>query len=301
MIAVILQHRIQRRGPSVAIPKRHELQMPILKVLEDGAIRSNKEIEDKVAAALNLSDNDRAELLQNKTEPAYGYNLRWGLSDLKKGGLIESHGRGNYAITQKGKEKLLGSGKTNGTEDVTPPQPLLPSVGPVESPRKTLERVYGEMNDLLADELLTEIMKQTPEFFERLVMELMEAMGYGVGEERLKHSNDGGIDGIIHEDELGFDLIYIQAKRWDRSKSIGRPEIQSFAGAMMGPPSVSKGLFITTAKFSQGAQKFAQDQHIILVDGRHLAQLMIEYGVGVSEQKVYKIKRIDGDYFNPEQ
>ena len=113
----------------------------------------------------------------------------------------------------------------------------------------------------------------------------------------LKTSGDGGIDGIIHEDKLGFNLIYIQAKRWATDTTIGKPEIQKFAGAMMGPPKVDKGLFITTAKFSQGARDFANAQHIILVDGEKLTELMIEYNLGVSAQKTYQIKRIDSDYF----
>lgn len=134
-------------------------------------------------------------------------------------------------------------------------------------------------------------------FFENLVVDLMRAMGYGDGFVT-KTSGDGGIDGIIHEDKLGFNLIYIQAKRWRPDTVIGRPEVQKFAGAMMGPPKIEKGLFIATCRFSQSAKEFAQAQHIILVDGQKLAQLMIEHEVGVSVQKTYQIKRIDSDYFS---
>lgn len=139
-------------------------------------------------------------------------------------------------------------------------------------------------------------MNQPPWFFEKLVVDLMEAMNYGKGF-ITKISGDDGIDGIIHEDRLGFNLIYIQAKRWNPSATIGKPEIHSFAGAMMGPPRIEKGLFITTAKFTQGAKDFANAQHIILVDGQKLTQLMIEYNLGVSTQKTYLVKRIDSDYF----
>ena len=124
----------------------------------------------------------------------------------------------------------------------------------------------------------------------------MKAMNYGEGFVT-KYSGDDGIDGIIHEDRLGFNLIYIQAKRWKPEITIGKPELQKFAGAMMGPPKIEKGLFITTAKFSQKAREFATAQHIILVDGKKLTDLMIEYGVGVSTQKAYLIKRVDTDYF----
>ena len=166
----------------------------------------------------------------------------------------------------------------------------------IETPLETFERVYKAINDQLADDLLTEIMNQSSVFFENLVVDLMKSMGYGDGFVT-KVSGDGGIDGIIHEDKLGFNLIYIQAKRWDPITTIGKPEIQKFAGAMMGPPKIEKGLFITTAKFSQGAKAFANAQHIILVDGQKLTELMIEYSLGVSTQKTYCIKRVDSDYF----
>ncbi len=148
----------------------------------------------------------------------------------------------------------------------------------------------------MSDDLLSEIMNQSYGFFENLVVDLMQAMGYGKGFVT-RASNDNGIDGIIHEDRLGFNLIYIQAKRWDPDTVITRPEIHKFAGAMMGPPKVEKGLFITTAKFSQGAKEFADAQHIILIDGKKLTELMIEHEVGVSTQKTYSVKRIDSDYF----
>ena len=168
-----------------------------------------------------------------------------------------------------------------------------------ETPQEALERAYALINDQLADDLLTEVLQQSPAFFEQLVVDLMKAMNYGEGFVT-KYSGDDGIDGIIHEDRLGFNLIYIQAKRWKPDITIGKPELQKFAGAMMGPPKVEKGLFITTAKFSPKAQEFANAQHIILVDGKRLTDLMIEYGVGVSTQKTYFIKRVDSDYFSGE-
>lgn len=140
-------------------------------------------------------------------------------------------------------------------------------------------------------------MNQSATFFENIVVDLMQLMGYGDGFVT-KASRDDGIDGVINEDKLGFNLIYIQAKRWNPNTTIGKPEIQKFAGAMMGPPKIEKGLFITTAKYSQGAKEFANAQHIILVDGQKLTELMIEYGLGVSVQNIYKIKRIDSDYFS---
>ena len=144
---------------------------------------------------------------------------------------------------------------------------------------------------------LDSVKRQSFTNFEHLVVDLMKAMNYGEGFVT-KYSGDDGIDGIIHEDKLGFNLIYIQAKRWKSDVTISKPELQKFAGAMMGPPKVEKGLFITTAKFSPKAKDFANAQHIILVDGKRLTELMIEYGVGVSTQKAYLIKRVDSDYFS---
>lgn len=166
-----------------------------------------------------------------------------------------------------------------------------------ETPQETLDRIYRIINGQLADDLLEAIMEQSPSFFENLVVDLMKSMNYGDGFVT-KTSHDEGIDGIIHEDKLGFNLIYIQAKRWDPKTVIGKPEIQKFAGAMMGPPRIEKGLFISTAGFSQGARMFADAQHIILVDGQKLTELMIEYGLGVSTQKTYEIKQIDSDFFD---
>ena len=234
---------------------------------------------------------------------------------MKKAGLINNPKRAYVSITAEGK-KLLASGVEiteaylidtypalkdfkKGPSEPSPENQLggsLVETGSEETPQETFERVYKSINDVLADDLLTEIMNQSADFFESLVVDLMRAMGYGDGFVT-KTSNDGGIDGIIHEDKLGFNLIYIQAKRWKTDATITKPEIQKFAGAMMGPPKVEKGLFITTAKFSQGAKSFADAQHIILVDGQKLTELMIEFELGVTTQKAYKIKRIDTDYF----
>lgn len=227
--------------------------------------------------------------------------------------MIDSPQRGIYIITKEGLN-LLASGVpitndllknrypafsafVSGVSIATPSAlDGGPSSTVSDTPQETLERTYSLINEQLADDLLSEVMQQSPAFFEQLVVDLMKAMDYGDGFVT-KYSGDGGVDGIIHEDKLGFNLIYIQAKRWDPSTTIGKPELQKFAGAMMGPPRIEKGLFITTAKFSQGAKDFANAQHIILVDGQKLTTLMIEYSIGVSVEKTYYIKRIDSDYF----
>lgn len=166
---------------------------------------------------------------------------------------------------------------------------------PEETPQENIERAYNQITSELSDDLPRAIMDQTPAFFESLVVQLMGKMGYGQGFVT-KQSGDGGIDGVINEDKPGFDQIYIQAKKWQLDKAVGRPELQKFVGAMAGPPKIDKGLFITAARFS-GDELYAKSQHIILVDGRRLARLMIEHGVGVSAQKTYTLMRLDSGYF----
>ncbi len=298
----------------MGLPKYNELYSPFLAAIQDGNLCSMKDVTASVAKQLELSKEDLAEKLPSGTQTVFSNRVAWAKTYLKKAGLIDNPKRAFVQITAEGKKLLLsgveitdqylvenysafkefkkGSSESSDSHTVNVPS----AAAAEETPQETFERVYKNISDALADDLLTEIMNQTSDFFESLVVDLMRAMGYGDGFVT-KTSNDGGIDGIIHEDRLGFNLIYIQAKRWKPETTITKPEIQKFAGAMMGPPKIEKGLFISTAKFSPGARQFADAQHIILVDGQKLADLMIEYGLGVATQKVYKIKRIDSDYF----
>ena len=172
-----------------------------------------------------------------------------------------------------------------------------------KTPQDILDEAFQQINTTLADDLLSDIMKQQHAFFEHLVVKLLMQMGYGGSVDNvgtvIGQTDDEGIDGIIREDKLGFSLIYIQAKRWDCDKTVGRPEIQKFVGALAGQ-GASKGLFITTAKFTKEACQYAEKQHttkVVLVDGTTLAKLMIEYNLGVSTEATYEIKRIDSDFF----
>lgn len=294
----------------MSLPKYSELYLPFLTTIQDGAVYSAKEVRDRLASSLHLSDDDLSQLISSNHQTVWASRFGWANTYLKKAGLVIAPEIGHCQITDEGKH-LLNSGVdiTNNylmehypdfaafvkRKKNIPPDPSTPPDAS-ETPQETLDSAYSIINEQLADELLTAISKQSPSFFEALVVDLMKAMGYGDGFVT-KTSGDGGVDGIIHEDKLGFNLIYIQAKRWNKDSVIGKPEIQKFAGAMMGPPKVEKGLFITTAKFSQGAMDFAKAQHIILVDGEKLTELMIEYNLGVSAQKAYQIKRIDSDYF----
>lgn len=301
----------------MAIPKYNELYRLVLLSLQDGGTHSMKEVRDFIISTLHLTEQDLAETLpSNPKSSVFSGRVGWAKTYLLKARMIDSPQRGHIFITPSGKA-LLESGisitntvlaqkcpefldfyrrKNSGSDSITLAPDEVQAEAP-ETPQETFDRVYAIINEQLADDLLAEVLNQTPAFFEQLVVDLMKAMNYGEGFVT-KYSGDDGIDGIIHEDQLGFNLIYIQAKRWKTDVTIGKPELQKFAGAMMGPPRVEKGLFITTAKFSPKARDFANAQHIILVDGKRLTELMIEYGVGVSTQKAYLIKRVDSDYFS---
>lgn len=301
----------------MAIPKYNELYRLVLLSLQDGGTHSMKEVRDFIISTLHLTEQDLAETLpSNPKSSVFSGRVGWAKTYLLKAQMIDSPQRGHIFITPSGKA-LLESGisitntvlaqkcpefldfyrrKNSGSDSITLAPDEVQAEAP-ETPQETFNRVYAIINEQLADDLLAEVLNQTPAFFEQLVVDLMKAMNYGEGFVT-KYSGDDGIDGIIHEDQLGFNLIYIQAKRWKPDVTIGKPELQKFAGAMMGPPRVEKGLFITTAKFSPKARDFANAQHIILVDGKRLTELMIEYGVGVSTQKAYLIKRVDSDYFS---
>ena len=301
----------------MAIPKYNELYRLVLLSWQDGGTHSMKELRDFIISTLHLTEQDLAETLpSNPKSSVFSGRVGWAKTYLLKAQMIDSPQRGHIFITPSGKA-LLESGisitntvlaqkcpefldfyrrKNSGSDSITLAPDEVQAEVP-ETPQETFDRVYAIINEQLADDLLAEVLNQTPAFFEQLVVDLMKAMNYGEGFVT-KYSGDDGIDGIIHEDQLGFNLIYIQAKRWKPDVTIGKPELQKFAGAMMGPPRVEKGLFITTAKFSPKARDFANAQHIILVDGKRLTELMIEYGVGVSTQKAYLIKRVDSDYFS---
>ncbi|ANR71407.1 hypothetical protein AXF19_10765 [Selenomonas sp. oral taxon 126] len=293
------------------LPRYDEFYAPLLHVLKDGNTYTMKEVKKRIAENLHLPENALLERLASGRQSVYDNRIGWAKTYLQKAGVVVSPKRAQIMITDRGKA-LLSSGETitNALLEEKYPEfaefcgkkssdkviDVTDTVLAEETPQEVLDRVYGTINEQLADDLLIEIMGQSAKFFEILVVDLMKAMNYGDGFVT-KLSGDDGIDGIIHEDKLGVNLIYIQAKRWNPDTTIGKPEIQKFAGAMMGPPKVEKGLFITTAKFSQGAKDYANAQHIILVDGRKLTELMIEHELGVSTQKSYRIKRIDSDYF----
>lgn len=300
----------------MAIPKYDEMYRVFLECLADMQQHRSKELRDIIAARLSVSDAERQELLPSGRQGIFDNRVGWTRTYLKKAGLITSPVRGVYQLTEQGKRVLdsnpdvidnsfleqFESFRQFMHAEPTPAKGIADNQDG-QTPQDTFDLAYQKINHALADDLLTEIMKQSPAFFEKLVVQLLENMGYGGSVENaglvVGQTGDEGIDGIIREDKLGFSLIYIQAKRWDRATSIGRPEIQKFVGALAGQ-GASKGLFITTAQFTREAREYAKKQHttkVVLVDGASLAKLMIEYNLGVSTEAVYQIKRLDSDFF----
>ncbi|WP_298020243.1 restriction endonuclease [uncultured Dysosmobacter sp.] len=299
----------------MGIPKYNEMYLPLLRALGDRAVHTNREMADTIAESLGITQQERQQLTLTSGVSVFSNRVNWACTYLKKAGLVESERRGHHRLTDEGYQILQN------------PPPLLdnnflckyPSFqafyltesssserisNPTESdetPQDLIDHAFSSLNQKLADDLMAEIMSKDPVFFEQLVVKLLQKMGYGGSASDsgfvTQQSNDGGIDGIIREDKLGFDQIYIQAKRWDPEKSISRPDIQKFSGALR-DEGASKGLFITTAKFSDGARASAERQHIVLVDGKRLTRLMIEYDLGVSPIAKYEIKTIDSDFFN---
>ncbi len=240
---------------------------------------------------------------------------------MKKAGLLTTPSRGTYQLTQLGKQVLDSNPTVIDNSFLeqfdsfhqfihAEPAPVNHAITDGQNgqtPQDAFDLAYQQINHALADDLLTEIIQQSPAFFEKLVVRLLENMGYGGSVENagvlVGQTGAEGIDGIIREDKLGFSLIYIQAKRWDRTTSIGRPEIQKFVGALAGQGANKGLLFITAAQFTKEAREYVKKQHttkVVLVDGESLAKLMIEYDLGVSTQTVYQIKRMDSDFFSEE-
>ena len=300
----------------MAIPKYYEMYKPFLFCLKEGSPIPLRDVREYIATDLGITSEERKQLLPSGKQSIFNNRVGWARTYLDKAGLIKSRSRGVYQITDEGM-RVFSENPDGITDEYLTRYPSFQAFKYPDSntndepehqvlnetPQDIIDKAFTQINASLSDELLSEIMGQTPEFFERLVVVLLEKMGYGGS---LKdagivtgQSGDEGIDGIVREDKLGFNLIYIQAKRWEVEKSIGRPEIQKFVGALAGQ-GATKGLFITSAKFSKEALIYANKQHttkIILVDGTTLTKLMIEHNLGVSVESTYDIKRIDTDFF----
>lgn len=295
----------------MSVPKYDEMYAPFLRALQDGKEHTMKELKQAVVSAFNLTEEDTAKMLPSGKQGIFDNRIGWTRTYLKKAGLIASPERAKFYITEEGKKALpdadiidnkylmqyesfrefQNSGKKKEESN---------DIASSKSPEEQLEDSYAELNKSLADDLMSEIINLSPTDFEKLVLKLLLAMGYGNGIDNAgritKATNDGGIDGVVKEDQLGFSSICYQAKRWDPTHSVSRPEIQKFIGAIQ-ERNTQRGLFITTATFSSGAKESAEKAGIVLVDGSQLTRLMINNNLGVSVEHVYEVKRIDSDFF----
>lgn len=308
----------------MAIPDFQALTLPVLKLYADENAKPSREVRDAISAEFQLSEQELAELLPSGRQTRFGNRVAWAHSHLKQAALIESPARGVYKITARGKELLnqppprldiaylmrypeFVDFRTRGGAEAS--DVVEANLKPIEeltaktlTPDEQIREGNKRLRETLAAELLQRVQAASPRFFEVLVVELLVAMGYGGthadAASVVGRSGDGGIDGVIKEDRLGFDSIYVQAKRWQDTQTVGRPEIQQFAGALQGQRA-RKGVFITTAKFSKDATAYAAGLQttIVLIDGDQLGELMLDHGVGVNVEETIRLLKIDEDYF----
>ena len=301
----------------MAIPDFQTLMLPLLKVVADGREYSLRDVVELLAREFQLTDEERQQLLPSGRYPTFDNRIAWAKTYLKKSGLIDQPRRAYFQITERGKKVLSSSPASinmkfleqfpeylafrDNQEQSEPVPHSSQAVTPQnETPEELIENGARTIRKDLAEEILQRIKGCLPAFFERLVVELLVKMGYGGTRQdagrAIGRSGDEGIDGVIHEDRLGLDVIYLQAKRWEGV--VGRPEIQKFVGALQGQRA-KKGVFITTSDFTKEAVEYVRniDNKVVLINGSLLANLMIDHNVGVSLAATYEIKKIDSDYF----
>ncbi|MGH9908691.1 MAG: restriction endonuclease [Pyrinomonadaceae bacterium] len=303
------------------IPDFQTCMLPLLRFAADGKERQLKEASQHLAQEFKLTDEEMNEFLPSGQQPVFINRIGWARSYLKKAGLLDNPRRGYFQITSRGQELLKESppkinikyldrfpefkdfwdkyrskrDADDESQDVVEAEPA-----PGQTPHEALESAYVRLRSEIAAEILQTLKESDPSMFENIVVDLLVKMGYGGSRKdagkAIGRSGDEGIDGIIKEDHLGLDSIYLQAKRW--CTTVGRPEIQKFAGALQGQRA-RKGIFITTSEFSKEAQDYVSriDSKIVLIDGKALAGLMIDFGVGVTSVATYEVKKLDSDYF----
>ena len=288
--------------------------LPLLKYAADNNEHKFSDAVEYLSNEFSLTKEEREELLPSKTQDVISNRIGWARTYMKKAGLLEDTRRGYFKITERGQSvlsenlnkittKYLGKFeefKAFRDKHIEKETDHDISLSVDETPEEMLENGFAKLSENLVDEVLSKISECSPSFFEHLVIDLLVHMGYGgsfsEAAQVVGKSGDEGIDGIIKEDKLGLDTIYVQAKRW--KGVVGRPEIQKFAGALLGQKA-SKGVFITTSSFTKEAVEYASsvDRKVVLIDGTKLATLMIEHNVGISTVRNFEIKRIDSDYF----
>lgn len=302
------------------IPDYQTLMLPVLKSVADGKEHKFREIADSIAKNFGLTEEELECLLPSGNQSIFDNRVGWAKTYLKKACLIEYKGKGVLKITERGKQVLKDSpqkidnkflkqydefnefqNKVNPKEEKQETETDYKN----QTPEELIETAFHDFQKSLAEELLDKIRNVSPSFFEKLVVALLVKMGYGGSikdaGQAIGRTGDEGIDGIIKEDKLGLDVIYIQAKRWKENNVIGRPEIQKFVGALAGQ-GAKKGVFITASSFTKEALDYKpmNDTKVILIDGMKLANLMIEYNLGVAQLHCYELKKLDNDYFDEE-
>ncbi|WP_454288668.1 restriction endonuclease [Rhizobium arsenicireducens] len=309
----------------MAIPDYETLMLPTLKLFAEGATNVAQCVP-RLKAMYGISDDEAAELIPSGRVTILQSRTHWARTYLSKAGLLMSPRRNQHVITEAGKallsrkpEKIDNStlaefsGFTDWivqsrqvdterySSDAAPITPVTP-MDDSQTPEDAIEAAYSLLNSALRDELQALLQQMSPQRFERLILELLTAMGYGGGEasngQLTKVAGDGGIDGVIHEDALGLDAVYIQAKRYAPENKVSRPDIQRFIGSLTGE-GATKGVFVTTSDFSKEAQEYLHRvQHrVVLINGRKLAQLMIQHGVGVRTHRNYIVQGVDEAFF----
>ena len=303
----------------MTIPNFQDFMLPLLEVLKEGKEYKISDLYDRLAEYFKLSEEEKKILLPSGKQALYKNRIGWARTYLLKAELVESTKRGFIRITERGLEALkqnphrIDTGyllqypefkeffKRNKSETSDKEELEKEEYTPFE----TLDKAYQIIKNQLAQELIDRILQKPPSFFEKLIIDLLLAMGYGGSLDDAgtitRETSDEGIDGIIKEDKLGLDVIYVQAKRWAPKNLVGRPEIQKFVGALAGF-GAKKGIFITTSDFTKDAKGYApkNETKIVLINGEMLANLMIDYNVGVFVDITYEIKKIDNDYFDEE-
>ncbi|MBS1214950.1 MAG: restriction endonuclease, type IV-like [Proteobacteria bacterium] len=305
----------------MAIPDFQSCMLPVLELASDDKEHSLAETRDALANQFSLTDEERDELLPSGRQRRFNNRVAWAKVYLEQAGLLASSRRGHFTITDLGRKLLAEHPKRidiallerypkfqefrNASRRASSSDALDTThlENQTATPEEILEQAYQNIRAELASELLARVKASSPEFFEQLVVELLLAMGYGRNRadagKAIGRTGDEGIDGIISEDRLGLETIYLQAKRWNGT--VGRPELQKFVGALHGKRA-RKGVFITTGTFSAEAKNYVShiDPRVVLIDGRELADYMLDLNLGVTPKAVYEVKRIDSDYFGEE-
>jgi restriction system protein len=305
----------------MAVPDYQSLMLPSLQALADGSERTSAELREMVAKAVDVSSEDQELLLPSGKQTVFTNRVGWAVTYMAKAGLIARPRRGVTVITDRGRALLAeGLSRIDGSvlerfdefnefkttrhdRDVAPPaqSPLIWQAADVGSPSEAIRALVEEVNAAVAAEVLERVLAQPPVFLEHLVLRLLEAMGYGGVEaisEHLGGPGDEGLDGVIRQDALGLDVVYVQAKRYAPERKIGRPDLQAFVGALNGARA-NRGIFITTSGFTADAKSFVEriQARIVLIDGPTLAKEMVRRNVGVEVRDVHEEKRIDEDFF----